>query len=193
MNYYVDIMDFKEYIEAGYDYADVLINESTQTRLNFTKQKTGYGFKHFFICPVCGTRRSKLYQHQDKYICRTCYPHNVYRTIQNVPKGGNKYIGYRMKRYAEAHNIELKRFPFNYAEYEKPINRKGNGWADELTVLQALENMRYQTYSNNKRWSSKTINSVINWNNSLLYLFDLSEILDNCIHWDKGLDMNTDL
>ncbi len=191
MNYYIDIDSFKEVIATGVDYSDIVTDGTVQSRLRFAKQRTGYGFKYFLICPNCGCRRTKLYYSNEEYLCRCCYPYNIYRTVQNCPRGGYKYIAYMMGRFAERHGIELKKGPFNYVYYQKPAHRKESWWVKDLNVLQALENMRHQSLAFNKHWNTKTIKSVLTWTNSCLYIFDLSDMQNYCnrIFWDKGVDM----
>lgn len=191
----IGIEQFKGDITSGSEYIDLFIVGQTSKRVYLSRQRTGYGYKHFMICPICGTRHVELYLYQEKLMCRNCYPTNIYSGIQNRTKGGYTNIGYRMHRYAATHKITIKRFPFNYAEYRKPKNRKESSWVNNLIVLQALENMRYQAHAYHKEWSSRTIKSILTWNNSLMYIFDLSEIQDrhNLILWDNGVDMNTNL
>jgi hypothetical protein len=191
MNFYIDINSFKEEIADGFDYLDFITGGTLQSRLRFAKQRTGYGFKHFLICPNCGSRRTKLYYYNEDYLCRCCYPINIYGNIQNSSKGGYKYIAYKMKRFADTKGIELVNGPFNYACYQKPAHRKEASWVKDLIVLQALENMRYQSLAFNKRWNTKTVKSVLTWTNTFLYIFDLSDMQDRCnrIFWDKGVDL----
>lgn len=195
MYYCIGIDQFKKDIAVDSKYMDLSMNGHSYCRIYLSKQKTGYGFKHFMICPICGSRHTELFYYNAKFMCRKCYPKNIYKGIQNIPRGGNKYIAYRMHRYAAAQSIEIKRFPFNYADYEKPVHRKESTWVKNLEVLQALENMRYQSLAYHKEWSSKTIKSILTWNNSLMYLFDLSEMQDrrNLIYWDKGVDLDINL
>lgn len=89
------------------------------------------------------------------------------------------------------HGIELKKGPFEYFCYEKPANRKESSWVNDLSVLQALENMRYQSIAFNKNWGIKTVKSVLTRTNTLLYLFNLSDMQNrrNRIFWDNGVDM----
>ncbi len=194
MNYFVDIEQFIDDIKAGYDHSDFYEGGNIH-RVYFAKQRTGYGYKHFLLCSQCGTKRTKLYEYCGRYMCRSCYPFNVYVIIQNKAQGGNDYIAYKMKRFAEAHGIVLKHFPFNYVEYDgKPKYKHWDTWSENIEVLQALENMRFQSIFYSKRWNSKTVNSILTRTNSLLYLYDLSEMQDRryIIPWDKGIDMNTD-
>lgn len=194
MYYYIGIEQFKGDIAPDNKYIDLLVGGCKSVRVYLSKQKTGYGYKNFMVCPVCGTRHVKLYLYNQKLICRNCYPDNIYDGIQHPVKGGNKSIAYRMCRYAISHGITIKRFPFNYMDYEseRPKGRKESSWVDSLIVLQALENMRYQSHAYHKEWSNKTIKSILTWNNLLMYLFNLSEMQDmkNLIKWDNGVGMD---
>lgn len=58
-------------------------------------QKTGFGYKKFFVCPVCGARRQFLYLDDSlHFVCRKCLGKNVYKdrtslydeNIENVIK-----------------------------------------------------------------------------------------------------------
>ncbi len=192
MYYSIGLEQFKGDIENNSEYIDVTVDKRESLRVFLSKQRTGYGYKNFMICPFCGTRHIRLYLCNQKLMCRKCFPENVYSGIQHHNKGGNKDIAYRIYRYAAAHGVTIKRFPFNYWEYDKPKNRKEASWVNILTVLQALEDMRYQTIAYHKIWNSKTIKSILTWTNTLMYLFDLSEIQDRqkLICWDNGVNMN---
>jgi hypothetical protein len=187
MHYFIEISQFKEQITAESTYIDITIGSCFSGRIYLSKQKTGFGYKHFMICQKCNTRHTELFYYEKSFICRKCYPENIYYEIQHRAKGGNKYIAYIMRRYAEKIGIAIKRFPFCYEDYEKPKYRKDK-WVNDLKVLQALEDMRYQTIAYNKRWSNKTIKSVLTWNNLSLYWLDIWEIQDRCIRimWEQG-------
>lgn len=191
MNYFIDIEQFKEDTDAGMNYSEFLSEDSKKHRIYFSRQKTGFGFKHFLSCPECGSRRTKLYEYKGRFLCRCCYPYNVYKAIQNTSIGSSKYLSYMIKRFADKHGIKLLPGRFQYFDYERPKYKCERLWVDNLTVLQALENMRVQAILNRKNWSAKTIKSVLNWTNSLMYLFDLGDIREHFIDWDNGVDMNT--
>jgi len=188
MNYYIDVEQIKE-IAEGKSCIDLLVGGMVGNRIYLTKQKTGYGEKIFLKCPQCGSRRTQLYFDKGIYICRDCFPKNIYRSIQNSTKGGRKYIVYKMERFAESRGIKIKRLPFSYWDCDRSKYKHEQEWVDDLTVLQALENMRFQTLAIDKLWSTKTIKSVLSWRNTLLYIYDLSEISDYMIDWDLGVDM----
>ena len=53
--------------------------------IKIEKQKTGFGYKRFFICPVCGKRRQYLYLFNDTYfVCRECTGKNIYKSRTNL-------------------------------------------------------------------------------------------------------------
>lgn len=191
MIWYLTIDEVKKFM--NHNDAEVhFLWDNLTLHVELVKQKTGYGEKLFMKCPVCGIRRTDLFFNKDKLVCRNCYPKNIYSGIQNHSVGGFKYIYYRMKQYALKHNIEIVRFPFHYFDYNKPRNRKEQSWLDNITVLQALENMRTQAHCYNKCWSTKTVRSVLTWNNSMMYINNLGDMVDYIIEWDKGVDMSTE-
>lgn len=61
----ININSISKYIKTEY-----IIHNST--RIDIKHQKTNYGVKKFFECPICGRRRETLYRIKDSYICRTC-------------------------------------------------------------------------------------------------------------------------
>lgn len=53
--------------------------------IEIDKQKTGYGYKHFFKCPTCGHRKQFLYMGDSLYLtCRKCIGRNVYKARTNI-------------------------------------------------------------------------------------------------------------
>lgn len=187
---YVSVNDIKTITDINKPFVDILC-DNVPVRIEFSKQKTGYGEKLFMKCPVCGERREKLYFINGLAKCRECIPQNVYRGIQHTTIGGTDYISYKMHRYAKKNGINIKKFPFMYYEYEKPKFISGDRWCDKLIVMQALENMRFQTIFCKRIWSKRTIDSVLQWDNSLLYINMLGEIASFIINWDFGVNMNT--
>jgi hypothetical protein len=184
---YIDISDFKK---AVFEETQGLEIKYDGNNIYFTKQKTGYGEKIFFKCPECGSKRTKLYFYKDNFICRKCHPSNIYKQIQNTTKGGYDYISYRMKQFAASRDIIIKKFPFHYLDYafEKPKYKHMDKWVENINILQALENMRFQTIAYNKKWDAETVKSVIDGKNTCLYIYELYEIQKYIIKWDLGVD-----
>lgn len=49
-------------------------------------QRTGFGYKKFFMCSVCGAHRQFLYLHDDslRFVCRKCLGSNVYKDRTSI-------------------------------------------------------------------------------------------------------------
>ncbi|WP_312427106.1 hypothetical protein [Lacrimispora sp.] len=190
MHYFIDVkavlevMKGSEFLRA--DQPDAYLSIDDQPfHVKITYQKTGFGEKPFLCCPECGCRRVKLYLFAGMLLCRDCLPYSIYRGLTHTTKGGHKYIKYRMQRLAAKNGIILKG-PFHYANYPKPNGKNDDAWEMVLKKIQALENMRNQALSFNKRYSEKTIRSVLQERNILLYVFDLYDIDRYFYNWDEG-------
>jgi len=193
MNYFIEISDFKEETAEGLSYRDIVDpDHGARTRICFDWQLTGFGEKPFLVCPVCGKRRVKLYDYDRQYICRQCYPINVYKGIQHTTPGGKDHIAYIMIRYAKKTGIEMKRGPFCYFDYDKPKYKNWDKWADDLKVLQALESMRFQAIFLQRIWSKETIDSILKRTNSYYNMFELGDIQSHplrLLNWDDGVNL----
>jgi len=136
---------------------------SNGQEIYITKQKTGYGYKRFFICPECGESRVKLYIYNSNAVyCRSCSPISPYRGITNTTKGGTDEMTYRMYRVAAEYGVELK-FPFSYTVllFQKPKYMKHEKWRTGMIKLQILENMRFQTIFFERRYNAGLIRYVL--------------------------------
>lgn len=184
MREYVDIRECVVLGASKMMAADICTIDGKEYSVDFIRQKTGYGEKPFFVCPVCGKRRERLYISGNQLICRECYPDPVYRDIKNVSVGSLKYLTCRMKRLAEKERIIIKSLPFCYLDYGKPRYRHFDSWHMTITKLQALENMRMQDES--KRYSLEVINSIFEEKNLFLFTLDLYGIYKYVIDWDTG-------
>lgn len=185
---YIDIKDCVELGANENTIAVIKLENNSEYELQFAHQKTGFGSKMFFVCPVCGKRRTKLYLFDNSIMCRECYPFPVYQNIKNVKQCGYKYIAHRMRKYAQANGIQLKRFPFRYLDYEKPKYKHLERWLDTITKFQALENMRKQSLFFNKNYSLDVINSIFKNENIYLYVCDLQELEVYRYDWAKGYE-----
>lgn len=188
--HYIDVKNVMEVIKGseypGTDQSNAYLSIDDQPfHVKITYQKTGFGEKPFLCCPKCGSRRVKLYLYAERLLCRECLPYSIYSGLTHTTKGGHKYIKYRMQRLAAKNEIILKG-PFHYDDYPKPKGKNADEWELILKKLQALENMRNQALSFNKRYSDQTMRSVLQGNNALLYelwLYDLDRYFYN---WDEG-------
>lgn len=61
--------------------------------LPITKQKTGYGYKRFFLCPSCSQRVQYLYLRDGEVAkCRYCLPQRIYKARTDVYPGGGRTL-----------------------------------------------------------------------------------------------------
>lgn len=188
MRRYIDIRDCIELGAKKVPAATVKLENGPEYNVQFASQKTGFGEKTFLVCPVCGSRRTKLYVCNDVLVCRDCYPLPVYSGIKNVTPGGYKYIAHRMHSFAKANGIQIKRFPFIYLEYEKPKYKHFEKWHDAITKLQALENMRNQAVFFRKIYPLEVVNSIFEDKNIYLYVCELYDLDTYFYDWEKGYE-----
>lgn len=163
VRYVIDILDLQEAIEE-----DEALARVTDKMFKTTKQKTGFGYKQFFICKNCSSRRTKLYiLSNDKIYCRSCSPINIYKGIQNSPEGASEELTYRMDRIARENNISYSR-GFDYRLIKRPKYMRRTKFQRVLLKLQILQNMRSKSHYvailgiKPRRYDSKTINKIIN-------------------------------
>ena len=181
----IDVGQLKSHIKA--DAHDVTIRTGGKSQvILLAYQKTGYGQKRFFVCPYCSKRVQRLYQSEGSdWKCRKCSGVNPYYGIQNNTKGGYDEIAYRMKRYAAAHDIQFS-FPFNYLDFILDDRIHREKFRTYITVLQALENMRFQAIIFQTKYDTKTIRSVTSGKHPLLQSCTLKELKDNFYDWKTG-------
>lgn len=157
-------------------------------KIYIEKQKTGFGYKHFLVCPDCGSNREKLYITDTKQTyCRTCAPKEIqtaiYRGITHTTRGGTSEMEYRMSRVAAAYNIPLE-YPFSYLNValERPKYMRVKKWTEGIRKLQILENMRNQTIFFNEKYDAKLIQKIFD---DYLYYYTIQELKDYFYNWHK--------
>ena len=180
-----DFLDkFKDTLQKGY-YPSRISVEGKEVNAAFEKQRTGFGEKTFFKCPICESRKTKLYLVQDMLVCQGCITYQPYYDITHRTKNGYMSLSYRMEQLAEKYDIDIK-LPFCYMDYPKPKYKHSERWCEILSKLQALENMRNQAIFFNKRYSTKVIQSVLQGKNILLYVCELYDLHKYFYDWDAG-------
>lgn len=149
--------------------------------IRYAEQRTGFGVRKFFVCPVCERRTMRLYKRTTQFACDKCAGINLYKPIQNGTKGGYLEISYRMERYAAKKNIRFE-YPFDYIQFTSDPRINSVAFQQSLLVLQALENMRSQNIFFNTVYNPKTIKAVLTGNHPLLSeksLFEMKQWLWN--------------
>ncbi|HCG36162.1 MAG TPA: hypothetical protein DER23_07450 [Clostridiales bacterium] len=174
---FVKIEQFKDVYEKGKSSATGIF-EDKEVRFFFSKVTVGYGYRHYFVCPVCGGYCIKLYYKDNIFRCIKCSGINAYEGIQHTTRGGYDFIMYKMERFAAKHGIKVEtkdefqkgllQYPFDYRDYNRPYRRKREPWEKALKILQALESMRTQSIFFGKIWDAETIRSVETGKNKYL-------------------------
>ena len=180
-----DFLDkFKDTLQKGY-YPSRISVEGKEVNVAFEKQRTGFGEKTFFKCPICESRKTKLYLVQDMLVCQGCITYQPYYDITHRTKNGNINLYYRMNRFAMKNEIDIK-VPFCYWEYPRPKGKRVKKWDMALRILQALDSMRTQSIFFNKRYSNKVIQSVMQGKNRYLHVCTLYDLRNRFYDWDAG-------
>lgn len=146
------------------------IQEVKEQEIYISKQRTGFGEKSFFNCPICGERRVTLYKplNMNWFRCRSCLPNNIYKERCNAyDAGGTAIIEYKFKKLIT--KLDLNRsfadshIPFDYRLYWgcKPKYMKNKEFELILKQLTALSAMRDTTILQKCRYNTKDINRII--------------------------------
>ncbi|NMF06581.1 hypothetical protein ACUH7Y_25465 [Clostridium beijerinckii] len=143
--YYIEITGFEQgynYINKEsnlfYDYMNndkMIIYKGNEllNKIGISKQKTGFGYKRFFICPVCKERHTRLYDTNKGFVCRNCLNVNIYSGRKNMYDEDLQKI-IRLKIATLLKKIKA-------TEQYVPIN------VHECIPIEKPKYMRYETYS----------------------------------------------
>ena len=150
-----------------YDYIEANKIKYTGESIYLAKQKTGFGYKTFFICPYCGERRQTLYLDPEtkQLMCRCCTDANVYKRRTNLyDEGGTDIIDYKMIKLAKSVNIKLK-YPFKAKDYiyNKPKYVRYEKYLKVIRQLIVLEQLRTDAIFFKARYSTKRINELLDY------------------------------
>lgn len=142
--------------------------EFTGEYINLYKQKTGFGYKSFFICPCCGEVRAQLYysNEAEELRCRSCINENVYKYRTNMyDEGGADLIYYKMFKLAKSIGIDHKdlEFPFKPLKYiwSKPKYMRQEKFELIIRQLIILEQLRMNVIIFKAKYSAKYINELL--------------------------------
>lgn len=186
MRYFITVKDIKSILNITNAPAAEFLCEGKPVQVELARQKTGFGYKVFMICPRCGYRRAELYMYRDKLVCRDCYPVRVYKTRQDSTDGGYEEIGYRMNRLAARYGIQIEQ-PFAYYQmlFKKPKYMHQSTWERILRQLQLLANMRFQAIFFKKRYSPGAINYALR---HCVYIYSLYDMEKYLIDWQGCIE-----
>ena len=155
--------------------------------VQLSTQKTGFGVRRLFICPVCGKRRTALYSINGVLCCRSCAPVNIYRARCNVyDEGGRWLIMWNMYKLMASVGVYDIKFPFFYMDYafSRPKYMRHDKYCKIIKKVQALENMRFCTIFLRKRFTATEIKNNISDEN--LDRYDVEDIADYVLFGTKA-------
>ncbi len=130
------------------------------------KQKTGFGYKSFFVCSECGERRTKLYYKYGMFICRSCCDENIYKHRTNIyDEGGEGLIIYKINKLAKKLGVKSNEiiYPINKLNflYKRPKYMRHKEFETILRQLEILEELRFNVIFLNAKYSASEINKLI--------------------------------
>lgn len=165
MLYVLDIKCLKDYLDNK-DYINI-----NNSKIYIDKQKTGFGYKSFFLCPECGERRTKLYSKEAEMtnlICRSCIDTNIYKNRTDLyDEGGTELIEYKFYTFLQHINyknaLTNMHIPFDYRFYwnTKPKYMRYDKFNLILKQLTALSAMRDVIILQKYKYNVKDINKVL--------------------------------
>lgn len=111
--------------------------------IDIVKQRTGYGYKHFFKCPYCGSRRQNLYFVESKYkfACRGCVDSNVYKDRTSLYDGNiERVIQYKVSKiYKQLKAKSSRADMINFTIPDKPKYMRWNKYSIHAKKLLFLK------------------------------------------------------
>ena len=134
-------------------------------------QKTGYGYKHFLICPKCGYRRQFLYLNDSLYFeCRKCTDENVYKArtslfdedIENVIK--YKIVQQLQKLSDPIAKVCMIELPSGIPE--RPQYMREDKYSLICMRIHFLTWMYWQHVSGKQYFTAREINEMLEENNT---------------------------
>lgn len=182
---YIDVSQAKPVIKPGAGYIKITCPEHIEQRIGLEWVNQTYGRRPYFQCPICGRRIRRLYiisEENPFWKCRKCAGVNLYKGIQNCTKGGADELLYRMQRYAERNDIQI-RFPFSYLDHVFDKRTGNPKFLNHLKVLQALENMRNGCIFFGDRYKPAVIRKVTDGTHPLLQQLTLYDLANGLYHW----------
>ena len=168
---YIDIRDLKEYND---DF--ICINWQN---IKLLLQRTGFGYKKFFQCPLCEKRREKLYKKNQVFICRSCIDINIYKTRTNLyDEKSENLIQYYIKKYITELGIDFyEKDKFGWREVSylnflsvalkrgKPKYMRDEKYSYLIKSLFLLDSMYWKALNRKVKYTAKDIKEILQKDN----------------------------
>ena len=116
------------------------------TDVQIILQRTGFGYRRYFICPFCDSKCGKLHRISKKLHCPSCTPLDLYAYRRNLyDEGGTTLIVWQTKRLARKIGITDIRFPFDLVDYldTQPPGVSWRRYIKTLERIQRMERLRF--------------------------------------------------
>lgn len=142
-------------------------------------QRTGFGWRRYFLCPSCGRKCAKLHQIVEGLHCQSCSPVDLYAYRRGLyDEDSHHLIVWHMHKLAATINDEPIQYPYHYFNYpiEPPQGMSHERYRKTLLRLQILENMRYAAIAHGCRFTGADIRHYIS--ERFISLFDLWQVAD---------------
>lgn len=167
----IDIRDLKEYND---DF--ICINGRN---IELLLQRTGFGYKKFFQCPLCEKRREKLYGKNQTFICRSCIDINIYKPRTNLyDEKSENLIRYYITKYITELGIdfyEKDKFGWREVSYlnflsvainkRKPKYMRESKYGYLIKSLFLLDWMYWQALAGRKSYTARDIKDMLHRDN----------------------------
>lgn len=124
-------------------YQDCVVIAGITVRI--TQQRTGFGYRRYFLCPCCGRKCGKVHLYEEVLYCQRCIPLSLYRYRQGLyDEGGSALIVWHMERLAEKVGIKRIKFPYWFLDYpdKSPLGIGSKRYLKTLLTIQAMERLR---------------------------------------------------
>lgn len=168
---YIDIRDLKEYND---DF--ICINGQN---IKLLLQKTGFGYKKFFQCPLCEKRREYLYLKNNVLLCRSCICVNVYKSRTSLYDEKSEFlIQYYIKKYITELGIDFyEKDKFGWREVSylnflsvalrkgKPKYMREKKYSYLMKSLFLLDSMYWKAINGEANYTAKDIKDILKKDN----------------------------
>ncbi len=132
--------------DVPHDYVDSVVAGGITVRI--VMQRTGFGYRRYFLCPSCSRKCEKLHLLSNGFHCHRCMPFDLYGFRRGLyDEGGDRLITWHMMKLGYTIGIDPIEYPFHYWRYvlERPKSMRQEKYRKTLLKLQILENMRLAT------------------------------------------------
>lgn len=168
---YIDIRDLKEYDD------DFICINGRNIKLSL--QKTGFGYKKFFQCPLCEKRREHLYLDNNVFLCRSCINVNVYKSRTSLYDEKSEFlIQYYIKKYITELGIDFyEKDKFGWREVSylnflsvalkkgKPKYMRDEKYSYLMKSLFLLDSMYWKAINGEVNYTANDIKDVLEKDN----------------------------